>query len=391
MISKTDLRRIQSLPEHTMTLMAVVNDNPDRPDNHGSGLQTRVKVMMQDAAVPPTVMNLVLEDLQRARDHHGKSALYVVIHDQLERYDIQADLPERFHYGRPLKSMLDSILELLPTVAVLAIDHEWARLFVLRQGELIEARSEENVRLDDGDRWDTMVSGTRHVPGAPGSGGAGRNQPGSGPRSDSGTDLFQAREDAMRQRFYNHMAAELQRMLPVLEIELLVLVGTVPRLADFKAEIPSTAPFKIIGETNVVGGTQSANPTEILSKILPLVEVYRQESEQQVLEQIQEHGVMELEEVLDLVQQARIYQLVIPEDGSQFHVYRSHNREVPYFTGKKNLTESPLDGSLMERVTLEEILPDLQDLYGLEVKRLHDGQANRLIQEFGGLAGLPRY
>ncbi|MDB5044160.1 MAG: hypothetical protein JWQ08_210 [Deinococcus sp.] len=391
MISKADLRRIQNLPEHAMVLMAVVNDNPNLSDNQGTGLQTRVKVKMEEAGVPPTVMNQVLEDLKEARLHHGKSALYVVGQDRVERHDIQADLPERFHYGRPLKSLLDSILELLPTVAVLAIDHEWARLFMLRQGELIEARSEENVRLDDGDRWDSMVSGTRHVPGAPGSGGAGRNQPGSGPRSDSGTDLFEAREDAMRQRFYNQMAAELGRMLPLLEIDLLILVGTVQRLAEFKAEIPAKAPYTVIGETNVVGGTQSANPAEILEKIMPFVEAHRHTTAQQLLDQIQEHGVMELERVLDLVQQARIYQLIIPEDGSQFHLYRSHNREVPYFTGKKDLTESPLDGSLMERVTLEEVLPDLTDLYGVEVKRLHGEHANRLIQEFGGLAGLPRY
>ncbi|WP_034385911.1 hypothetical protein [Deinococcus sp. YIM 77859] len=391
MITRADLQRIQSLPDNAMVLMAVVNDNPDLPENHGTGLQTRVKVKMQEAGVPPTPMNQVLEDLQVARTHHGKSSLYVVGEAFFERFEIQADLPERFHYGRPLKSLLDSILEQMPTVAVLAVDHEWARLFILHQGELREARSEENVRLDDGDRWDTMVSGTRHVPGAPGAGGAGRGQPGSGPRSDSGTDLFEAREDAMRQRFYNAQVESLERVLRALAIRQLILVGPVQRVAEFKAELPKTASFEVIGETNVVGGAGWANPAEILEKIGPIVEEHRRKTEEQLLERIQEHGVMELERVLEMIQQSRIYQLVIPEDGSQFHLYRSHNREVPYFTGKKDVTESPLDGSLMERVTLEEVLPDLIDLYGLEVKRLHGDCAKRLVQEFGGIAGLPRY
>ena len=48
----------------------------------------------------------MLEDLGQARATSGKSALYVVGADFFERHDIQADLPERIHYGRPLKSLL---------------------------------------------------------------------------------------------------------------------------------------------------------------------------------------------------------------------------------------------------------------------------------------------
>ncbi|MFC6661095.1 VLRF1 family aeRF1-type release factor [Deinococcus multiflagellatus] len=336
-------------------------------------------------------MTQVLEDLGQARTSSGKSALYVVGADFFERHDIQADLPERFHYGRPLKSLLAGLLDLMPSAAVLAVDREWARLFLLRQGELLELRREENVRLDDGDRWDTMVSGTRHVPGAPGSGGAGRGQPGSGPRSDSGTDLFENREAAIQQRFYNRIAAELTELLTRAEIGALVLVGPVQRVAEFKAELPEKAPFEVIGETNVTGGAGWVNPAEILEKIQPFLTEHRHRAEQALLNEVQERGVMEMERVLELLQEARVYQLVIPEDGSQLHLYRSHNREVPYFTSRKDVPHSPLDDSLMERVTLEELLPDLTDLYGIEVRRVHGEHAQRLVREFGGLAGLVRY
>ncbi|MFC4639056.1 VLRF1 family aeRF1-type release factor [Deinococcus hohokamensis] len=391
MITRTALRRIQQLPDDAMVLMAVVNDNPQLPDNESTGLHTRIKQAMQNEGVPPTVMNQVLDDLTQSRASTGKSALYVVGADFFERHDIQADLPERVHYGRPLKSLVASILDLLPTVAVLAVDREWARLFLLRQNELMELRREENVRLDDGDRWDTMVSGTRHVPGAPGSGGAGRNQPGSGPRSDSGTDLFENREAAMQQRFYNRIASELAELMSRADIKQLILVGPVQRVSEFKAELPEKAPFELIGETNVTGGAGWVNPAEILEKIQPFVEEYRLKAEQELLEQIQERGVMEMEPVLEMMQQARLYQLVIPEDGSQVHVYRSNNRDVPYFTSRKDVPHSPLDDSIMERVTLEELLPDLIDLYGIEVRRVHGDHAQRLVREFGGLAGLPRY
>ena len=95
--------------------------------------------------------------------------------------------------------------------------------------------------------------------------------------------------------------------------------------------------------------------------------------------------------MLEAVQEGRVYALLIPQDGAQLHLFRSHNPEVPYYRGKKDLTESPLDGSLMDRVTLEEILPDLSDQYGLEIHRMTGDHGEKLVREYGGLAALVRY
>ena len=154
MLSQQDIERIKNLPQDKMVLMAVVNDNPAVVDNEGSGLMVRAKVMMNDAGVPPTIMTRVLDDLQESRQSYGKSALYVVSEDMFERYDVQVDLPERYHYGRPLKSMIANILELMPSVGVLCVDREWARFFILEQGELTELRRRENVRLTETDTGD---------------------------------------------------------------------------------------------------------------------------------------------------------------------------------------------------------------------------------------------
>ena len=391
MLNKSDIERIKNLPEDSMVLMAVVNVNPAVVDNEATGLPVRAKSMMADAGVPPTLASRVLDDIERARTEFGKSVIYVVNEDMFERYDVQVDLPERYHYGRPLISMIPNVLELMPKIGVLAVDREWARFFVLEQGELSEIRRRENVRLDDGDRWDTMVSATRHVPGVFGSGGAGRNQPGSGPRSDSGYDLFEAREAANQQRFYNDMSHQLTKLMQQHDLKHLVLVGPVQRIADFKAEIPDKAPYEIIGTTNVSGGVGWADPEQILERVMPMLDELRAKEEEQLMTDIQEHGVMEMERVLEMIQQSRIYKLVIPEDGSQIHIYRSHNRDVPYFTSKKDVAHSPLDDSLMERVSLDEVLPDFVQLYGIDVRRLRGDNAQRLVKEFGGLAGLPRY
>lgn len=393
MLTQQDMDRIKNLPEDAMVLMAVVNTNPAVQDNEGSGLPTRAKSMMQEAGVPPTIVQRVLDDLDEKRTAFGKSAFYVIgdTPEVFERFDIQEDLPERYHYGRPLWSMVPNILELMPSVGVLAVDREWARFFMLSQGELSEIRRQENERIDDGKRWDAMVSGTRHVPGVQGSGGAGRGQPGSGPRSDSGYDLFEAKEAAAQQRFYNDIVNRLGKLMAQYDLKHLILVGPVQRIADFKAEIPDKAPYEVIGSTNVGAGAGWADPAQILEKITPMVEELKGQEELQLMTDLQEKGVMEMERVLDMVQQSRIYQLVIPEDGSQLHIYRSHNPQVPYFTSKKDVTNSPLDGSVMERVSLDEALPQMVELYGLDVRRVHGENAEKLVKEYGGLAGLPRY
>lgn len=389
MLTEQDIDRIKNLPQDKMVLMAVVNDNPAVVDNEGSGLMVRAKSMMNDAGVPPTIATRVLDDLQESRQSYGKSALYVVAEDMFERYDVQVDLPERFHYGRPLKSMIANILEMMPSVGVLCVDREWARFFVWEQGELSEIRRRENVRLTDTDNWDTLTASTRHVPGAPGAGGAGRGQ-GSGPRSDSGVDLFEAREDAIAQRFYKDTAEQLVKLMNRRGLKHLILVGPVHRLAEFKAELPEKAPVEIIGETNVSAGAGWADPAHILEKVTPMVEELREREERELLDRIQEKGVMEVERVLEMIQQNQIYLLVIPEDGSNMHIYRSHNRDVPYYTSK-DVAHSPLDDAIMERVALDECLPDFVDLFGVDVRRVRGDHAQKLVREMGGLAGLTRY
>ncbi|MPY67652.1 hypothetical protein F8S09_13320 [Deinococcus sp. SDU3-2] len=394
MITPDDLKRIRSLPENGSVLMAVVHVNPADQDNHGDALTTRVKSALNDLGVPPTLAGRLLDDVARAREARGKSAVYVLGEDVDERFDVQLDLPERFHFGRPLPTLVENAAHALPRVGVLAVDRDWARLFVFDQGELTEVRRERNTELEDLER-DNYTESTTAVPGAPGAAraqdGSGFSAQGSGPRSDSGAELYQRHVDALQQRFYNETAGELSGELKARGLKHLVLVGPVARLAEFRAEIPATASFEVIGETNVEVGTGSAPEQTIIDRLPPLLEDFARQDEARLMEQLQEQGVMEMERVLEMVQQGRIYQLVIPEDGSGLHIFRSHNPEVPYFTARKDVQDSPLDGSLMTRVTLEEVLPQLQELYGLEVRRVHGDHAGKLVREYGGLAGLPRY
>lgn len=384
MLTKQDMDRINSLPQDKMVLMAIVNTNPSSVDNSSSALATRIKSHAKDEAIPPTLLSRLLERVSADQREFGKSQIYVLGEDVEESIGVQLDLEERLHFGRPLRSVLMSVLEVHPRVGVLAVDREWGRFFVLEQGELTEMRREQNP--DVGSGGDSQMTGRTRVPGANNGG-----ETADGPQSSSGNDLFQNYLDASEQKFFNALQAELEPLMKENDLKYLALVGPDERRANFKAEIPTTARFEIIAETNVEVGPGHAPSQSLLEKIMPMVEEFKGVIAERLLEQVQEKGIMNLENVLEAVQEGRVYALLIPQDGAQLHLFRSHNPEVPYYSGKKDLTESPLDGSLMERVTLEEILPDLSDQYGLEIHRMTGDHGEKLVREYGGLAALVRY
>ncbi|MBB6096630.1 hypothetical protein HNR42_000042 [Deinobacterium chartae] len=389
MITQNDIERIKALPEDKMVLMAVINVDPTDVDNQADALPLRVRKLLENAGTPPTVIQQVLDDVAEARRDFGKSAVYVIGEGIYERFGVQLRLPERAHYGRPLPSIITNAAQTLPTVGILMIDREWARLFKLEQGEIRELQREENVR-EEGSDWRQLTE-QRHP--AYRMGGAGGDFQSGAPNAAGAadTDFFDRREDAAQKRFFNHVVAELGQRMKQEGLRHLILMGPDERVAKFRLEIPETAPYTIIGQTNVGSGTYRADENAMLEKVMPIVEQAREQEEIELLSQLQERGIVVMENVLEAIQQNQIYRLAIPEDGAQVHIYRSHNREVPYFTAKKDLTESPLDGSLMERVTLEECLSAFTELYGVEIVRLHGDHARRLIKDFGGLAGLPRF
>lgn len=394
MILPSDLDRIQALLADQSVLMAVVHVNPASQENHGDALTTRVKSALNDLGVPPTLSRRLLDDVARARESRGKSAIYILGEGIDERLDVQLDLPERFHFGRPLPALVQAVTETHPEIGVLAVDRDWARMFILKQGELTELRRERNTELENVDR-DDLTASTHTVPGAQGAArawdGSGYSAQGTGPRSDSGVEFFQRHLDALQQRFYNETAQELSLVMKNHNLKHLILVGPVARLSEFRAEIPATASFEVIGETNVEVGTGDVPEQTLLERLIPLVEEFDSSEQGRLMTQLQEKGVMEMERVLEMLQQGQMHLLVIPGDGSAVNLFRSHNPEVPYFTSRKDIKDSPLDGSMLERVTLEELLPHWQTLYGLEVRRVHGEHAEQLVREYGGLAGLTRY
>ena len=118
--------------------------------------------------------------------------------------------------------------------------------------------------------------------------------------------------------------------------------------------------------------------------MIPEVE---RERELVLLDQIAEKGLRGLSEVLQALQEGRIYSVVVPR-FTQAKVWRCPE---PSFVYPSLEAAQKLCPSEAKELSLLQVLPELCESLGMELEFVHGQAAERLESEFGGLAGLPRF
>ena len=106
-----------------------------------------------------------------------------------------------------------------------------------------------------------------------------------------------------------------------------------------------------------------------------------------MLDQIAEKGLRGLSEVLQALQEGRIYQLVVPR-FTQARVWRCSQ---PAFVYPSQAAAQQLCASEISELGLLQVLPELCAAQGVGLEFVHGEAAERLENDFGGLAGLPRF
>ena len=164
------------------------------------------------------------------------------------------------------------------------------------------------------------------------------------------------------------------------------MAGTTEARVSLKRELPNDLEKLLCGEFVVPGDASPAVVFEAAKQALVLVEVT---DENTLLEQVREHGVRGLAETLKAVQEGRIYQLLVPGDGSSLNVWRDTEGYV--FGEYPEQGQSTLTGFSIEGKSLRDVLPELRERFGLRTRFLAGEHAHELESEMGGLAGLARY
>ncbi|HEX2864421.1 MAG TPA: VLRF1 family aeRF1-type release factor [Deinococcales bacterium] len=392
-LTKESLTQVQNTLPRAEVLTLIVNTNPGRQENESNAHLTRTRNALRACAAPQGLADPVMEDLKAGDDVGGKSRLYYAA-GGLEPmvFHVDVDLIEVCHYGAPDFEPLFRLLDTNKPTAVAVIDHERGRLFIRRVGEFSEIRRLENtievapggprfreVPLNSG--RDARIA--HDVDNAVYDDSSKRNDA----RGDY--DLWAPRAANQEGQFYKEIAEQLEKWRLEGRFERLLVAGPVKAVTHFKDQLPKPLAAVLAGEFSVEA---SAPVAQVYSAATPCLQKADQEADRKRLDQARETGVRGPEDTLAAVQEGRVFEVFVANDARYLPVWRDTDPDTAQvFAIFPENGQAPVSGQPVEALTLRDVLPDLREKYGLKVNYLTGENADTLIGEFGGLAGLTRY
>lgn len=389
MIGKKEVQRIEEeLAFHPGPMLSLyVATNPADPNvtDYSAGSKSkpyviRAKDTMKELGVPAEVQKKVLDRLEHDVVGGRTRAIFADGKD-LDVYDLNVDLPVvdlasgglEARWGEPYVLPLVLALDEYERYVVIVLDEERWRLFEVYLGEVRELA--DAFRAVDPGQWRRLAEAK---PGTP---------VGVAARGGSGRDMFDRRMLAWTHRFYRQLAAETGRWLERLGAERLILVGVPEETRYFEGLLPKPVRERVVAHLPLPAGGSKVAPAEVLQVVEEAIAEVERSEEAELLERVREEGVWGTEQVLEDLQLGRVYVLVMP--------WRPRGEVwVCGETGYASLDKSKVEAVCSdqpERADLASTLVELAGLFGARVEFVRGDNADRLDEEFGGLAGLKRW
>ena len=377
-------KRIEASEKPVLSLYLDVN--PANPENERRGFIIRAKDAMRDAGVPKDLARDVEEQLARTETRpQGRTLVVFLSEDQEtvnERMHLQADLPLLgtirgvvARWGEPYLTPLLVAVNNHHRYGVVHITARSWRFFETYLGEIEEVA--DVFRDLDLTEWRELTEDAVGAPDVPARGGQGKEK-------------FERRVKERTHRLYNQAATILEGELTRRDLKRLVVLGPQAQATMFIENLPKHLAQLVIGSGRNV---DAAEPTDdqVLSVAAPIISSHESAEEERLLESIQEKGVSGREEVISALQAGRLQTLALPWESPDLdqELYRCSVDGSLYAT--KTLAQSGCNGDAIETVRLGDTVPDLAAANGTHLAFLIGDTRNRLIDEFGGMAGLPRW
>lgn len=311
----------------------------------------------------------------------GRSLVIFAGEDPDRTFDafyLQARLPlmaadgAQAFWGKPLVAPLLFALDQKTRYAAIYVAADHVRVFEVFLGQIEDVAG--YVRSVSTDDWVEYSHGrTSHGIGVMGRGGA-------------DVDTFQARLENASARLYRTLLPGLERKLEAEKVDGVILLGEEGPVKVFEDAMSSPMRAKVAGKL-----PGPANPAAAAHEWLPLVSgLIATDSAahaRALLDRIEETGVWGAQETLELLQAGRLHTVVVPWSGSGT-VYQTSGGVVSAM--EPEAIDLAADETVAA-VTLLQVLPDLVQRTGT-ILAFAEGEAEkRLIDDFGGMAGLRRW
>lgn len=372
-------------PQEGPLLSLYIDVNPANPDTSGKAYILRAADAMRSLDLPKEYVNEITEklNLEFAR-LEGRSLVIFAgqnIKEQFDAYFLQSTLPflaatngALAHWGRPLIAPLLFALDQRERHAAVYTAVDRVRVFEVFLGQIDEMA--DFVRAVDPDQWVNYREARRN----PGIGLA------VAARGGADVDRFQDRMDEATLRLYRELMPQVTKLLEDGRIDRIILLGQTAPVNALESLMPDKLKSKVVGKL-----PGHSNPHAAAHEWLPLVKelVVEVETahEMALLDRIRETGIWGVEESMTLLQENRLQTLVVPwsDLGSGFLT------ESGWVAMSMAEAETRHPGETVEEISLLEVLPDIVQRTGTVLEFAEGPSEERLVNEFGGMAGIRRW
>jgi peptide subunit release factor 1 (eRF1) len=371
----------ETIAPHSSPLLSLYVDvNPSNPDNARRAWLVRAKNTIKSLQIPRDIANKAIETLEFDRPDARTYALFVA-QNLVRIYVLQVDLPVvdlahgriEARWGEPYVFPLEYVLDEYERYGVVFIDKVKWRLYEVFLGE-IEECTDAFLELGSGGQ-------SRKLEKRP----AARVTPGVELRGGAEGDHYARHIDAVVHRFYKRAAHLLAKLVETSHIDRLIFMGPHEDTHLFEQCLPRALRQRTAGHIPSLPNPQ-ASAGEVLKRVTPFVAESRQARELALLQDLRERGMWG-PRILEALQMGRLHLLVAPW---------SLNARVLRCAGglvveDQRAAEAFCPGQVAQEVALRDVLADLATAHGARLEFVQGQAEARLLKEFGGLAGLPRW
>lgn len=383
MLSKKDILFIKEQIEfHKVPVLSVYADvNPAKPVNAKKGWIIRVKNSLKENNIPDYIKNKVLEVLELEKPSAKTTAIFAA-DDFIERYDFNIELPVvdvangkiDLSWGKPNVTPLIYSIDEFERTGILYLKKKGWKFYDFFLGELREL--EETFTEIKKSEWDDLESSIEEI-----------TKDFLKERVPTHPDKFPRRVDAFVIRFYKHLSGLIERIISSGEIKRLILLGP-DEQTKFFSQYLSKHVRNIIAAFAGDLPVHEASPARIKEKIFELLERIERENELKLINKIANSDyVSGIEKTLDALQAGRIYNLIVPWSLNE----KVFSCKDGYLSSSEEKVKSICGEEKIEVINLKNIIIDLAFNSGARLEFVRGEAEKKLLNDFGGLAGVLRW
>jgi hypothetical protein len=279
--------RLEGHPGPILSVYLSVNARYE--ENQGQAYKVRLRDALEEMEVPKDLADRARESVEEA--HPGARTLVLFVADDgfFERYNLQVDLPEAFHFGEPYLAPLVLALDEHEPYGVALLDAQEFRFFVSAP---MEEPAHASTGASSGFLREVEIESRQPYPKV---GGTRDHEPAGATRQ------------AHLHRFFKELAEQTRKLVLRDGIKHLILAGPKERTAAFRETLPQDVQERVVAEEQV----EARGPeNEAIEEFETIVERAEKERKAGLIYQARESGVHGIKDTIEALQLGQVHHLI---------------------------------------------------------------------------------